>query len=77
MVRNRAITDFRVFILAKIGHISGPQLNMYLQSSLPLLGFHLLMVFTLTSVQSSHSTTVTLQLPLVCHQTQNTLRSTA
>jgi hypothetical protein len=44
---------------------------------LPLLGFHLLMVLTLTSVRGLRSAAVTLQLPLVCCQTENSLRSTA
>jgi hypothetical protein len=44
---------------------------------LPLLGFHLLMVFTFNSVQSLHPTTTTLQELLVCFQIKNALRSTA
>lgn len=44
---------------------------------LPLLGFYLLMVFTLNSVQNLRSTTATLQKPLVCCQTENFLRSAA
>jgi hypothetical protein len=77
VVRNRTIIDFRVLVLVKVGRISGPQLNMYLRPDLPLLGFHLLMVLTLTSVRGSRSTTVTLQLLLVCCQTESSLRSTA
>jgi hypothetical protein len=77
VVRNRAFTDYRVFVLVKVGRISGPQLNMYPRPDLPLLGFHLLMEFTLTSVQRLRPTTVTLQLPLVCCQTRCSLRSTA
>jgi len=50
---------------------------MFLRPDLPLLGFHLLMVFTLTSVQGLRSATVTLQLLLVRFQTESSLRSTA
>jgi len=50
---------------------------MSLRPDLPLLGFHLLMVLTLTRVQCLRSATVTLQLPLVCCQIRNSLRSTA
>jgi hypothetical protein len=44
---------------------------------LPLLGFHLLMVLTLTSVPSLRSATATLQKPLVCCQIESFLRSAA
>jgi hypothetical protein len=44
---------------------------------LPLLGFHLLMVLTLTNVQSLRSTTATLQKPLVCCQIEDCLRFAA
>jgi hypothetical protein len=44
---------------------------------LPLLGFHLLMVLTLTSVQNLRSATATLQNPLVCCQIENFLRFAA
>jgi hypothetical protein len=44
---------------------------------LPLLGFHLLMVLTLNSVQNLRSTTATLQKLLVCCQINNFLRSAA
>ena len=44
---------------------------------LPLLGFHLLMVLTLNSVQNLRSTTATLQKSLVCCQIENFLRSAA
>lgn len=77
MVRDRTIIDFRVFVLVKVSRASGPQLNMSLRPDLPLLGFHLLMVFTLTGVRRLRPATVTLQLLLVCYQTESSLRSTA
>jgi hypothetical protein len=77
VVRNRTITDFRVFVLVKISRIVGPQLDMLQKSDLSLLDFHLLMVLTLTSVRCLRSATVTLQLLLVCCQTESSLRSTA
>jgi hypothetical protein len=51
--------------------------NMSCHLDLPLLGFHLLMVLTLTNVQSLRSTTATLQKLLVCCQIENFLRSAA
>ena len=50
---------------------------MFLRPDPPLLGFHLLMVFTLTNVRCLRFATVTLQLLLVCYQTESFLRSTA
>jgi hypothetical protein len=44
---------------------------------LPLLGFHLLMVLTLESVQNLRSTTATLQKLPVCCQIGYLLRSAA
>jgi hypothetical protein len=52
-------------------------LNMSCHLDLPLLGFHLLMVFTLHSVQNLRSTTATLQKLLVCCQIESFLRSAA
>jgi hypothetical protein len=77
VVRNRTITDFRVFVLVKISRILGSQLDMFQKPDLPLLDFHLLMVLTLTSVRCLRFAAVTLQLPLVCCQTESSLRSTA
>ena len=77
MVRNRTIFDFRVFVLVKVDRISRTLLNMFLRPDPPLLGFHLLMVFTLTNVRCLRFATVTLQLLLVCYQTESFLRSTA
>jgi len=42
--------------------------NMPCHLDLPLLGFHLLMVLTLTGVQNLRSATATLRIPLVCRQ---------
>jgi hypothetical protein len=46
-------------------------------TDLPLVGFHLLMVLTFTRVQNLRSTAIALQLPLVCCQIRDALRSMA
>jgi len=51
--------------------------NMSCHLDLPLLGFHLLMVLTPTSVQNLRSATATLQKPPVCCQIENFLRFAA
>jgi hypothetical protein len=51
--------------------------NMSCRLDLPLLGFHLLMVLTLKSVQNLRSTTTTLRKHLVCYQIKSLLRFVA
>ena len=71
------IFDFRVFVLVQVSRVFRSQLIMSCRPDLPLLGFHLLMVFTLNSVQNLRSTTAALQKLLVCCQIENSLRSAA
>ena len=77
MVGITPFIDFRVLVLVKVSQLFKAPLEIPFKTSLPLLGFHLLMVFTLNSVQGLHPTTVTLQISSVCCQIENILRSTA
>jgi hypothetical protein len=77
MVGITPFIDFRVFVLVKVSWFFGEPLIAPVQTDLPLLGFHLLRVLTLNSVQDLHPTTVTLQELRVCCQIKNSLRSTA
>jgi hypothetical protein len=77
VVRSHTIVSFRVLVLTKISHTLEPQLDMFKNLTCPSWAFHLLMVFTFTSVQNLRTATVTLQLSLVCCQTEDALRSTA
>jgi hypothetical protein len=77
MVGIAPFIDFRVLVLVKVSQRFRIPLKISLCTSLPLLGFHLLMVLTLNSVQNLHPATVTLQMSPVCCQIKDFLRSTA
>jgi hypothetical protein len=77
MVSIAPFVDFRVFVLVKVSQFFREPLIVPFRTSLPLLGFHLLMVLTLNGVRDLHPTTVTLQMFRVCCQIKNLLRSTA
>jgi uncharacterized protein (DUF362 family) len=66
--QRHTIIDFRVFVLTEISRSSRHQLDNDPTIDLPLLGFHLLMVLTLTTVQNLRSATATLQKTRACCQ---------
>jgi hypothetical protein len=71
------IIDFRVFVLVQVGRAFGSHQICPYCLDLPLLGFHLLMVLTLISVQCLRSATATLGKLLVRCQIKNLLRFAA